>query len=111
LEEKANALSLELSDTKTKLEEETKLKEEATEKFNTLNAEHQALLILRKGLEDKIYGLEIELRTTKEQFKAEKERLEGELGESKRTILFFSFLLLLFLFFSFLLTIYLSQLT
>jgi len=37
------------------------LKEEATEKFNILNAEHQALDILRKGLEDKLYGLEIEV--------------------------------------------------
>ena len=59
LEEKANALSGELSETRTKLEEETKLKEEAIDKYTTVNAEYQALILLRHGLEEKIFGLEL----------------------------------------------------
>jgi len=86
LEEKANALGTELTDTRAKLEEEGKLKDEAIDKYNTINAEHQALLILRQGLEQKIYAIELELRTTKEQFKAEKERLEGEISYLKSEI-------------------------
>lgn len=86
LEEKAAALASELADTQGKLASESAAKLALGQEHAALTAALAELTAAHAALKDLRETLELNLRTTQEQFAADKVRLESELAFTKREL-------------------------